>query len=56
LIEADVHFEIVAVGTGSMLRMDERPRGVFRALGPLLALLVKPRNDRSLQRLADVID
>lgn len=56
LIEADVHFEIVAAGTGSVLRMDERPRGAFRVLGPLLSLLVKPRNDRSLQRLADVID
>lgn len=56
LLQADVHFDVRANGTGSTLRMVERPRGIFRLFEPALALLIKPRNDRSLERLADVID
>lgn len=55
-IEADVRFRITRDGTGSRLSMNERPRGVFRFVAPLLAPFVKARNDRSLQRLAHLIE
>jgi Polyketide cyclase / dehydrase and lipid transport len=55
-LEADVDFEVMPDGDGSLLRMDERPRGIFRLAAPLLAPLVRARNDRSLHRLADLIE
>lgn len=51
-LEADVSFEVEPDGTGSRLRMTEVPRGRFRVLAPVIAPLVKARNDRSLARLA----
>lgn len=56
LFEADVHFDLVPEGTGTRLRMKETPRGPFRPLAPLVAPLVKLRNDRSLARLARRLD
>jgi uncharacterized protein YndB with AHSA1/START domain len=56
LFEADVHFDVYPEGTGTRLRMKETPRGPFRLLAPLIAPLVKLRNDRSLSRLADRLD
>jgi uncharacterized protein YndB with AHSA1/START domain len=60
VLEADVEFVVTPVGTGSgagsSLRMEERPVGLFRFAAPVFAPLVKARNERSLQRLADVVD
>lgn len=56
LFEADVHFDLFPSGTGTRLRMTETPRGPFRPLAPLIAPLVKLRNDRSLSRLARRLD
>jgi hypothetical protein len=56
VIEADVRFEVRAVGEGSVLIMDERPRGVFRLAAPLVGRAVGARNARSLQRLAELLD
>ncbi len=53
---ADVRFELHPDGTGTTLRMTERPRGLFRLLSPAIAPLVRLRNDRSLARLARRID
>lgn len=55
-LEADVRFEVRPDGPGTVLTMDETPRGAYRVLTPVLAPLVKLRNDRSLQRLARLID
>jgi uncharacterized protein YndB with AHSA1/START domain len=54
--EADVRFRVARDGTGTVLSMNERPRGVFRFAGPLLAPFIKARNARSLERLADMLD
>jgi uncharacterized protein YndB with AHSA1/START domain len=56
LFVADVHFELVPDGDGTVLRMTETPRGRFRLLAPIAAPLVKLRNDRSLQLLARRLD
>ncbi len=56
LFEADVHFDLSPDGTGTVVRMEERPRGRFRVLAPVTAPLVRCRNDRSLARLARRID
>jgi uncharacterized protein YndB with AHSA1/START domain len=55
-IEADVRFRVTPDGTGTLLSMNERPRGVFRFATPFLAPLIKARNARSLQQLADMLD
>jgi hypothetical protein len=55
-IEADVRFDVQPDGEGSVLTMNEVPVGIFRLVGPLTAPLVKARNDKSLQRLADLLD
>ena len=49
---ADVHFEVHPEGSGTWLRMEERPRGVFRLLSPFITPLVRLRNDRSLAKLS----
>lgn len=55
-LEADVHFDVIASGSGTLLRMGETPRGFFRVLAPLVAPLVRARNNRSLSRLAARLD
>jgi hypothetical protein len=53
MLEADVHFEIRAEDLRSCeVVMVERPVGPFRIIAPLVAPLIKLRNDRSLERLA----
>ncbi len=54
-LEADVCFMVRPDGAGTLLTMDETPRGPFRLLTPVIAPLVKLRNDRSLQRLAAMV-
>lgn len=54
-LEADVRFHLESVECGTLLSMDETPRGVFRVLAPLIAFPVKLRNDRSLRNLAELI-
>jgi uncharacterized protein YndB with AHSA1/START domain len=49
---ADVRFDLRPDGAGTHLRMEERPRGVFRLLSPLITPLVRIRNDRSLANLS----
>jgi uncharacterized protein YndB with AHSA1/START domain len=56
LLRATVLFELQAEGTGTLLQMDERPVGRFRLIAPLIAPLVKLRNDRSLAHLSDLVD
>jgi uncharacterized protein YndB with AHSA1/START domain len=55
-IEADVRFRVTPDGTGTKLSMNERPRGMFKLAGPLLAPLIKARNARSLERLENLLD
>jgi uncharacterized protein YndB with AHSA1/START domain len=55
-LEADVDFDVTSDGSGSVLRMDERPRGVFRFAAPFIGPLIKARNARSLALLAKVVD
>jgi len=49
---ADVRFELEPAGSGSCVRMTERPRGLFRLASPFISPLVRLRNDRSLARLS----
>lgn len=55
-LEADVRFEVDPEGEGTRLRMTEVPRGRFRLLAPLIAPLVRMRNDRSLANLASMLE
>ena len=55
-LEADVHFEITPSGAETAeLTLSEQPRGPFRMLTGLVGPLLKARNDRSLDRFADVV-
>lgn len=55
-IEADVRFDVRPDDPGqATLTMTETPRGPFRLLTLPLSPLLKLRNDRSLDRLADVV-
>ena len=56
LLVADVVFELAPVGTGTRVRMTETPRGVYRHLRLLIEPLVRLRNERSLQRLAHLLE
>jgi uncharacterized protein YndB with AHSA1/START domain len=53
---ADVRFEVEPHGSGTTLRMTEEPRGPFRVMSPLIWPFVRARNDRSLRRLAELVD
>ena len=53
---AAAHFHLVPDGSGTLLTLDETPRGWYRLLSPLISPLVKWRNGRSLQRLAELVD
>lgn len=55
-IEAIVRFELTDVTGGCELVMTEEPVGGYKLLAPVTQPLVKRRNDRSLQRLQDVVD
>ena len=55
-IEAVVRFELTDVVGGCELVMTEQPVGVYKLAAPVMQPLVKRRNDRSLQRLQDVVD
>ena len=54
-IEAHVAFHVCPQAGGTRLTMTEKPAGWFRLLSPVIAPLVKVRNDRSLQRLAELL-
>lgn len=49
---AHVRFDLRPEGAGTRLRMEERPRGAFRLLSPVITPLVRLRNDRSLANLS----
>lgn len=53
---ADVRFDLAPEGSGTRLRMVERPRGLFRLLSPFITPLVRLRNDRSLAKLAERLE
>jgi ribosome-associated toxin RatA of RatAB toxin-antitoxin module len=56
MLEADVHFEIRAEDRRSCeVVMVEQPVGRFRVIAPLVAPLIRLRNDRSLERLASLL-
>lgn len=55
-LQANVDFDVTPDGSGSLLRMDEQPRGWFRVVAPLIAPFIKARNASSLKRLAEVVD
>ena len=55
-IEAVVRFEVIAKGSGSLLRMTETPVGIFKIAAPLIQPLVRARNERSLSRLASLLE
>lgn len=56
LLIADVRFELFDEDGGTRLRMRETERGAFRLLAPVFSPFVKLRNDRSLQRLARLVE
>ena len=56
LLVADVRFDIEPAGAGTLVRMTESPRGVYRVFAPLIAPLVRWRNARSLHRLAELVE
>ena len=56
VIEAVVRFELNDIAGGCELVMTEQPVGVYKLAAPVTQPLVKRRNDRSLQRLQEVVD
>jgi uncharacterized protein YndB with AHSA1/START domain len=54
-LEAVVRFELEAEGTATRLRMTEHMAGLFKLIAPVAEPLIRARNERSLQRLADVV-
>ena len=56
LLVADVQFHLEPVADGTSVRMEETPRGAYRWLSWLIEPLVRVRNERSLQRLASLIE
>jgi uncharacterized protein YndB with AHSA1/START domain len=56
LIEAVVRFEVAATTTGSRLRMTETPVGIHKVIAPVVAPLIRARNERSMDRLRAVSD
>jgi hypothetical protein len=56
LLEAHVVFEIEPSSEGTQLRMTETPSGLYKLLSPLARPLVAARNQRSLERLAVVLE
>jgi uncharacterized protein YndB with AHSA1/START domain len=55
LFEADVRFEVAPDATGTLVRMSERPRGIFVVTAPFARPLVRARNERSLRRLGEYV-
>jgi uncharacterized protein YndB with AHSA1/START domain len=55
LFEADVRFELGSDAAGTMVRMSERPRGVFVVTTPFARPFVRARNERSLRRLGEYV-
>jgi uncharacterized protein YndB with AHSA1/START domain len=56
LLVADVSFHLEPVAEGTSVRMEERPRGAYRWFSWLIGPLVRVRNERSLQRLAALVE
>jgi len=56
ILQARVRFEVEAVAEGCRIRMTETPVGAYRVAAPLIAPLIRLRNERSMNRLADVIE
>jgi uncharacterized protein YndB with AHSA1/START domain len=56
LLEADVRFKLSRDGGATRLEMTETPCGAYRAFSWLIAPLVRVRNDRSLRRLAELVE
>ena len=56
LIEAVVRFEIASTGaTSCQLTMTETPAGPYKFVAPLTQPLIRARNERSLDRLEDLV-
>lgn len=53
VLEARVKLEVLDNGSGSLVRMSEEPVGVYTVIAPLARPLIRARNKRSLDRLAD---
>ena len=56
LLEAHVEFTLEPQGSGCVLTMTETPAGLFKLLAPLTQPLVKARNERSIQRLVELVE
>lgn len=55
VLEAVVRFQLTSTAAGCTLRMTETPVGIYRFIAPLAQPLIRIRNERSLQRLHDVV-
>jgi hypothetical protein len=56
LLVAEVDFQLEPVDGGTCVRMTETPKGWHRWYAPLVEPLVRLRNERSMQRLAHLIE
>jgi uncharacterized protein YndB with AHSA1/START domain len=56
LIEAVATFELSDDDDGCTIIIDESPSGVFKFASPLFDPLIRARNRRSLDRLAEVVE
>ncbi len=56
LFRADVHFELLPDGDGTIIVMREIPKGPFKLLTPVVAPLIRMRNNRSLAALERRLD
>ena len=56
LIEAVATFEIKDDGAGCIVTIDESPTGVFKIAHPLFDPMIRARNRRSLDQLAELVE
>jgi uncharacterized protein YndB with AHSA1/START domain len=56
LLKATVRFELEERASGCVLTMTETPQGTYRWIGTVAGPILRKRNERSLERLADAVD
>lgn len=56
LIEAVVRFEVAPTPSGSTVRMEETPVGIYKLFSAVAQSLIRARNERSMNRLRSFVE
>lgn len=56
VLEAVVQFDVTNTGESCVLKMTETPVSFYNIVAPLARPLIRVRNERSLQRLKDLVE